>query len=130
MDVIMDDSEDQFGHLNDAEDVRAEMGEDELEIEEDEESVQAASQRHREALLISLVHKASLNVPKGEVLHDAYAVLPVASQRDAELAVQGLAPDSLYPRCDWCEETARVCKKPEVRGPWFFTRGLLCGSGG
>lgn len=121
MDVIDNDTEDQFEGLNDAEDVGAEMDEEEgLEIEEDEESARAASQRRRESLLITLVHKASLNAPKNEVLHDAYAVLPVLTRHDAELAVQSLDPDSLYPRCEWCEEVERHGERPDSRGRWYL----------
>ena len=66
------------------------------------------------------MHKASLNAPKGEILHDAFAALPVLTPRDAELAVQGLDPDSLYPRCEWCEKEERHGEKPEPRGRWYL----------
>ncbi len=56
--------------------------------------------------------------PEGEVLHDPDSVPLVRSKRDAELAMLGMDPDSLYPCCDWCEEEVSHGLKPEQKGRW------------
>lgn len=58
--------------------------------------------------------------PEGEVLHDSDSVPLVRSKHDAELAVLGLDPDSLYPCCDWCKEEVSHGLKPEQKGRWWM----------
>lgn len=53
---------------------------------------------------------AADNPPPGEVIHDHYAYPRVRAEHDAELVILGLDPDSMHPKCNWCEREERLRK--------------------
>jgi hypothetical protein len=66
------------------------------------------------------IHAASIEAPEGEIIYDPDAPPIVRTRRDAELAIIGLDPDSLYPSCDWCETDERHGAKPSAHGRWWM----------
>ncbi len=79
--------------------------------------------RDRESLLtirLREAYGASLKASADEVIHHPVIRPRVRTRRDAELAILGLDPDTLHPRCDWCEREERHGLRPEARGRWYM----------